>query len=711
MQLSNYSIQQKLIGLVAILAMGIIVTSCLAFYFSYKDTLAGKKDQIHTLLQTLSNQIIALRDTAAAQNLTAEQYNTQLKSLIYGAKYGKDDYVYLMRTGGDLEVSFHPMNPAFEGRKVKDLTELKNPDVIIEGFHQVAQEPTKSYYWEFCWPKPSGGPSIPKLTSGLVIPESDLILGTGIYIDDLTQQYVQRGFSYLFITLSVLCAAIFTAFVIARNIGLPIKSLSKQMANIARGDIDQEISFTRHHDEVGSIARALEDFREHLIENKRLRHMREHVQFLENFDPVTRLYNRQAIGRAFEQEIIRNFGTQKNIYFLYIRLDLLRNLTIKLGDEQRDQVLIETTNRLRRSLFINHRLARLSEGCFGLLIINKPEDTDLESLVDSILHEIEQPIQLDSIQFEISARIGVTVFPEDGDQQFELIGRAEIAAKTARKREQAWLYYSQVIDRQTEQKMELWQDLSIAIEQDHLYLVFQPLFSLKTNAPLSAEALLRWHHPQHGAISPATFVSLAEQSGLISKLDHWVLNAVAKQCRVWLDNKMPIPRIAINLSGISFMRDGFEQRLADTFKTHNVPLEYIELELTEGVLIEDLARIQDKLRVVRDMGISIAIDDFGTGYSSLSRIKNLPADHIKIDKSFIKDLDKSPQDLKIVQAIILMAQGLYLKVVAEGVETEKQLSILRAEHCNIVQGYLLSRPLSVTDFEELLNKDLIIEDA
>ena len=709
MQLSNFRIQQKLIGLVAILALGILATSSLAFYFSYQDTLAGKKDQIRSVVQATSSQVIALRSEKAAGNISESVYNTRLRNLINDVSYGHSGYIYLMTQ--DLRVHLHPKRPELEGFLISELPSLSHPQMMIDGFEQVVSSPSGSHFWELYWPKPSGGPSVAKLTYAELIPESNLILGTGIYIDDLVPLYIQRAFSYLIITIVVLCAALLTAALISRNIVRPIASLSKQMHDVAHDDIDQEILYTEQQDEIGSMARALEHFREHLIENKRLRYMQEHVQFLENFDPVTRLYNRRAMGEALEREVIRNFESQEHVYFLFIRLDLLRNLTIELGDEQRDQILIETANRLRQRLSLNHSLGRLSEGCFGLMIIDKPDDVDLDSLTTELLHTLEQPIQLDSIQIQIAARIGITSFPEDGDQQFELIGRAEIAAKTAKKREQGWLYFNQIRDTQVKQKMELWQDLSIAMEQDQFYLVFQPLFDLESNTPLSAETLLRWTHPEHGPISPATFVPLAEQSGLISRLDHWVLNAVARQCRLWLDNELTLPRIAINLSGISFLRNDFEQRLTNTFKAHNVPLQHIELELTEGVLIEDLARIQEKLQRVRDMGISVSIDDFGTGYSSLSRIKNLPVDHIKIDKSFIDDIDKNPQDLKIVQAIILMAQGLQLKVVAEGVETEKQLSILREEHCDVVQGYLLSRPLSVEDFESLIDEDLIIEGA
>lgn len=707
MLLSSFTIRQKLIGLVIILTLGIITTSCLAFYFSYQDTLTGKKEQIRNVIQASSSQIIFLNRQKYAGTITADDWEQRIHDLIYNTLYGKDGYIYLMAK--ETQVYLHPKRPDLEGKFLEDIEDLPASKLMIDGFKRIPHIQDNAQFWKFYWPKPSGGPAIAKLTYAQQVPDSDFILGTGIYLDDLTPLYIKRGLSYFSITLAVLFTAIATALLIAKNIVNPIINLSSQMRNLSDGDIDQTIKYTEHRDEIGQMATALACFREHLIENKRLRYMHEHVQFLENFDPVTRLYNRRAMGESLEREIVRNFESQDSIYFLFIRLDLLRNLTIELGDDQRDHILVETANRLRQLLSINHRLARLSEGCFGLMLINKPEDTDLEALITSVLNTIEKPIKLEQLHIQIAARIGVTQFPEDGDQQFELIGRAEIAAKTARKKEQGWMYFSQLREQQVEQKMELWQDLSSAMENDQFYLVFQPLFDLQSNTPKSAETLLRWDHPKHGPISPAVFVPLAEQSGLISRLDHWVLNAVAKQCRQWIDKDITFPRIAINLSGISFLRSDFETKLQEIFDTYTVPLNNIELELTEGVLIEDLARIQDKLKRVRETGIRISIDDFGTGYSSLSRIKNLPVDHLKIDKSFIDDLDVNNQDLKIVQAIILMAQGLQLKVVAEGVETERQLSILREEKCDIVQGYLLSRPLSVSDYEALLDEDLIIE--
>ncbi|MCP4597179.1 EAL domain-containing protein [Neptuniibacter sp.] len=681
--------------------LGIIATSCLAYYFSYQDTTNSKREKIRSVVEASISQILALQKL----DIPDLEYQQRLKNLIYNTRYSDNDYLYLIDKAP--RVILHPIKPELEGQLVTDIEGIEKPELIIQGFRDAFQ--AGSMFWSIMWPKPSGGPAKEKLTYAQVIPGTEMMLSTGIYVDDLNPLYFQRALSYTIITITVIIAAIIGAIVISRNIVRPIINLSSQMAGLSKGEIEQEFLFAQRQDEIGKMARSLERFRNHLIENNRLRHMQEHVKFLESFDPVTRLYNRQAMGEAIEREIIRNHENQDPVYFLFIRFDLLRNLTIELGEEQRDQILIEIANRLRSIMSVNHRLGRLSEGCFGLLLLNSPVDKNIETLATQILATIEQPIQLDTVQVQVGARIGITSFPDDGDQQFELMGRAEIAAKTARKMEQGWLHYSSIREQQSEQKMVIWQDISAAMDQDQFYLVFQPLFDLESNAPLSSEVLLRWEHPDRGFISPAVFVPLAEQSGLISRLDNWVLNAVAKQCRSWLDQNLTFPKVAINLSGISFLRPDFEDKLQEIFSSHNVDLNHIELELTEGVLIEDLSRIQEKLTRVRNTGVSISIDDFGTGYSSLSRIKNLPVDHIKIDKSFIDDLASSPQDLKIVQAIILMAQGLQLKVVAEGVETEQQLSILRKEHCDIVQGYLLSRPLSVADYETLIDEDLVIE--
>lgn len=705
MQLSNFNIRQKLTLLVMLLVIGILITSTLAFSFSQTDALESRKQQIKSIIQAVSGQISSLHQMNQSQQISDTDYQKLLKELIYQARYADGAYIYLM--GSNSQVLIHPARPDLEGKYVGNLRGTPNIELIVEGFREV--ERSGARFWEINWPREGEATPIPKLTYAAPVAGTNMFLGTGIYLDDLDDFFWQRAGSYLAVTLAVLFASLFFATLISRNLVRPLGNLNTEMRRIARGDFDQEISSTQRSDELGQMARTLLFFRDQLIENNRLRHMQEHVKFLENFDPVTRLYNRQALGEIIEQEIVRNSEGPYHPVLLLIRLDLLRSLTIELGDSQRDHVLLTTSKRLRKVINQDHRLGRMGENSFGLLLMEVEAEQSIEGLLNEIINTLKIPIQLDSMQLQIGVRIGITRYPDDGDQQFELIGRAEIAAGTARRQEQDWLYFGNLHSVQQDQKMTLWQDLNKAIEQDHFYLVFQPLFDLRTNMLVSAEVLLRWKHPDLGEISPATFVPMAEQSGLISQLDNWVLRAVARQCRAWQDKQLQVPKIAINLSGISFLRPEFKQQLTSIFQQEDIPLSHIELELTEGVLIDDMSRIQEQLLSIRETGASISIDDFGTGYSSLSRIKNLPVDHLKIDRSFIEDIEESSENLKIVQAIMLMAHGLQLKVIAEGVETEAQLSILRNEHCDIVQGYLLSRPLPVDQFAALLDEDLIIE--
>ena len=702
MHLSNFSIRQKLTLLVLLLIMSIVAIAILAFNLSTQDTDESKKQQLITSTQLVAGQISALQKSKALKQIDERAYQGRLQHLVYQTRYANHSSFYLVSL--DNKIMLHPEHREFEGKSIKALSQQLNRDELEVGINRAKQ--VNEFFWE---EKPALNGSTTILSYATLIPNGNMLLSIDHETDDNAAFDWQRSSTFIVATFILIAITLFFALLISRNLVKPITLLSREMKKISRGDIDQPISSAHRSDELGRMARALQHFRDQQVENKRLRHMQEHVRFLENFDPITRLYNRQAMGEILEQEIIRTTDSKTQTYLLLISIDLLRNLTIELGNEQRDQILITIGKRLRKAVHQDHRLGRMSDNSFGLLLMEVNEELLLDELIKELLSEIKKPIQLESMQIQVGARIGITSCPDDGDQQFELFGRAEIAASTARKREQEWLYFHSIRGAQQEQKIALWQDLSTAMDQDQFHLVFQPLFNLETNMLVSAEVLLRWTHPTYGQISPATFVPLAEQSGLISRLDNWVLNAVAKQCAQWKNDKLLYSTIAINLSGISFLKPDFEQQLNRIFEHHDVSLREIELELTEGVLIDDLSRITDQLCRVRATGASISIDDFGTGYSSLSRIKTLPINHIKIDRSFIEDITESPQDLKIVQAIILMAHGLQLKVIAEGVETEEQLSILRKEHCDIVQGFLLSKPLSVDDYAALLEEDLIIE--
>lgn len=706
MRLSDIKIHRKLFLLVLILVCGTLITASLAYRFNQQDILDNRKARVQSVVQAGRSQIMALDEHLKNGTVSQQQFDRQLQELINATRFSGNEYLYLHNMQG-ITVA-HPIMPNLIGNSQLELQDEHGKYIVRDMIAGVKEN--GSVFWEFFWPRPDGGQASSKLGYAERIPGTDLVLGSGIYLDDLKPIYQSRAYTYMSITLLVLFVALVVSYLIARNISTPVTRLATQMNALAKGDIDlHEVEDCGRQDEVGDIACAVQSFRDHLIENQRLRQIQEQVIFLETFDPVTRLHNRQALGEAINKEIARHDRDQKQLAVIVIRLDLLHEITIEMGSEKRDQVLIELASRVHDQLHADDILARLSEDTFGLLLPNVEDRVSLEGSCRHLLDTIAQPIPLDANHIQLAGRLGISVFPDDGGYDFQLIGRAESTVNLAKKQERDLMFYDPRALNETDHSIELWQEMQKALDADHFYLVFQPLFDLKDNALISAEVLIRWEHPEKGFISPAQFIPLAEQSGLIARLDAWVLEAAAKQIRNWLDRQLTPPRIAVNLSGISFLRPDFIETLTTIFGKYDVSLDHIELELTEGVLIDDLDRISNQLNSIRATGVSISIDDFGTGYSSLSRIKNLAIDNIKIDRSFIDDLDSSPQDLKIVEAIILMAQGLNLNVIAEGVETQEQLSILRQQGCDTVQGFFLSRPLKAEPFEELLEQDLVIE--
>lgn len=705
MRLSDIKIHRKLFLLVLILVCGTLITASLALSFNKSDILEGRKARIQSVVQAGLSQIQALSAHLDKGSISQQQYDHQLQELINATRFSGSEYLYLFNLDG-FNIA-HPLMPELRGTNRMDMQDEDGIYITREMLKGI--KANGATFWQFSWPKPEGGPAVPKLGYAEQVPGTELVLGSGIYLDDLAAIFQARVYSYLGITLVVLFAALIATYYIARNIAKPVGRLAHQMNTLAQGELDVELIDTTRRDEVGDIACAVQVFRDHLLENHRLRQIQEQVVFLETYDPVTRLHNRQALGEAINKEITRHDRDHKRLAVVVIRLDLLHEITIEKGSEKRDEVLITLAARIHDQLHADDILARLSEDTFGLLLPNVENRDSLESDCRQLLETIAQPIPLESHHIQLSGRLGISVFPDDGGYDFQLIGRAESTASLAKRQERDLMFYDPRALNETDHSIELWQEMQKALEQDHFYLVFQPLFDLKDNTLISAEVLIRWEHPEKGFISPAQFIPLAEQSGLISRLDAWVLEAVAKQISCWQRRQLTPPRIAVNLSGISFLRPDFIDTLTGIYSKYNVSLDHLELELTEGVLIDDLDRISDQLNSIRATGVSISIDDFGTGYSSLSRIKNLAIDNVKIDRSFIDDLDHCTQDLKIVEAIILMAQGLNLSVIAEGVETQEQLNILRQQGCNTVQGFFLSRPLKVDAFEELLEQDLVIE--
>ncbi|WP_293265598.1 EAL domain-containing protein [Neptunomonas sp.] len=703
MRLQDISIRWKLYILVALTMLSITAVSLLSLKYSHDDLIESRKN---TLKSVVDSAISQLKPVLSSDNhsLSEEEKMIFAKQLVQNLRYNKN-YIFITNLSG-VNIA-HPILPNINGRDISQLQDNNGNYIIrpmLQGIRKKGEVFT-SYYW----PKP--GETIPteKISYAKLIPGTDLIVGSGIYTKDIEHTYFSRHITFILLATFAGLLAYLISGRIASSITAPTARLVDQIERLSSGHITEEITDNDRKDEIGSIAAALVHFRQQTIENEDLKQANIQAQHLANYDPVTQLLSRKALEDELTR-ILAILPSNKKCAILAIKLPLLRDILAQWGTDYCNLILINISNRIKKTLNDDDVLARYSD---DIITVIRPELSDLREiniLINTIQTEIMLPAQIEGQQLSFQSRVGVSIAPTDGDQELTLLSHAEEAISEARRLELDYMFFNQLKTFALDERLVLWKDIQQALEEDQFYLVFQPLHDLRTNKIISAEVLLRWEHPERGFISPATFVVFAEQSGLVTRLDNWVLKAAARQIKQWRQSGFDIPQLAVNLSGLTFMRSDLQQLIHEATNEYDIPLETLELELTEGVLIASIETLQEKIRTVQKMGISISIDDFGTGYSSLSRIRNLQINKVKIDQSFIQDLENSKGDKKIVEAIIHMAQGLNVKVVAEGVETAEQLNILRSINCDIAQGFLLSRPLKNEKFIALLdNQNVIIE--
>ena len=360
-----------------------------------------------------------------------------------------------------------------------------------------------------------------------------------------------------------------------------------------------------------------------------------------------------------------------------------------LGHEAGDQLLIEVGQRLLETLRASDTLARLSGDEFVIIQPLVQQAREAAALARRVVEALSTPFEIFGHPAEISVSIGIAVFPQDGASPTELMHNADTAMYRAKQDGHGtYLFFEPAMDRQIQERRQLEQDLRRAITRGEFVVYYQPLFECEAKTVSGFEALLRWQHPSRGMISPSEFIPLAEECGLIHTLGRWVLETPA--------GKPPLGRphrIAVNLSPVQFRQPDLPQLIAETLARTGLPPERLELEITEGVLIDNPDRAIAVLTALKALGTNISLDDFGTGYSSLSYLRRFPFDKIKIDQSFVKGLGEDDEARAIVQAIVALGRSLRLSVTAEGVETEGQLAQLRLLRCNQVQGFLLGRPM------------------
>jgi diguanylate cyclase (GGDEF)-like protein/PAS domain S-box-containing protein len=443
--------------------------------------------------------------------------------------------------------------------------------------------------------------------------------------------------------------------------------------------------------------------------------MEEHIQHLAYHDALTGLPNRAMFNHHLHHATTQAQRHNKRMAVLFIDLDRFKNVNDSLGHDAGDRLLQEMSARISACMQTEdvvglgadrHFVARLGGDEFVVLIEEVADSGRIGQIAQKILAAMVREHSLDGQPVHITASIGISLLPDDGRNGFTLMKHADMAMYRAKQSgKNTFQFYSSQMDSHSTKLLAMEAALRRAIESGELALHYQPKVDAATGAITGMEALVRWKHPDLGLVSPAHFIPLAEETGLIVPLSKWVLTEACSQNRAWQQQGLPALRIAVNLSPRQFIDENLAAETARVLNDAGMDPALLELEITESMMMYDTERTVQVLSELRSMGIRIAIDDFGIGYSSLSHLKQFQVDIIKIDRSFIKDIPHDQADAAIAHAIIAMGKSLKAMVVAEGVETAAQLSFLRERGCDEIQGYYFGRPLPAEDFARLLEQN------
>ncbi|MFD2364942.1 EAL domain-containing protein [Pseudoduganella sp. GCM10020061] len=424
-----------------------------------------------------------------------------------------------------------------------------------------------------------------------------------------------------------------------------------------------------------------------------------------HYDELTGLPNRNMVGQRLEQEIARAQREGAAMAVAFIDLDGFKLVNDGLGHKAGDELLCIVGTRMQQCLGGEAMLGRFGGDEFVLVLPGVPDTMAAAPVLESLRQAVAQPVMLGEHPVRVSASIGAVMYPHDGLDPTTLMMNADAAMYRAKELGSNNIqFYTREMNSSLEQKLLLLDGLRGALEAGQFSVLYQPKVDLRTGRIFGVEALVRWHHPEHGHVSPAQFIPLAEESGLIVQLGEWVLQTACAQSKAWRDAGLPPVTMSVNVSARQFAEDRLVERVAEALRVSGLPADGLEIEVTESLIMRDMQQSIERMRELKAMGVSLSVDDFGTGYSSLSALKSFPISTLKIDKSFVSDLATSTDDQAIAMAVISLGHKLNLRVIAEGVETEQQYRFLLENDCDEMQGYLFSRPVRPAELAVMLSR-------
>ncbi len=522
-------------------------------------------------------------------------------------------------------------------------------------------------------------------------------------------------------TLAFALLGVLLATRVTRTLVKPLAELEAAATAIAAGDYTRRVK-VHAHDEVGRLTVAFNrmsaDLRrsraslghrnEALVHSNALlqagiareQEAKQRIEYLAYHDSLTGLANRTRFNQALSQAVAKAERNQKNFGLFFIDLDRFKQINDTLGHEVGDALLQEMAKRLRDALRTNDTIARLGGDEFVVLVEELRHDRHAEAVARKILRVVSKPFAVPGQELRITASVGISWYSRDGVDEQTLMKTADIALYQAKESgKNGFAFYSAERNTNSFERLALESSLRLALDRNELLLHYQPKQNFHTGRICGMEALLRWEHPDLGMVSPAQFIPVAEETGLIVPIGKWVLRQACMQTMQWRAQGLPDLVVAVNLSPRQFSDENLLNDIVKILHETGMDGRWLELEITESAIMQNAEAGRKLLSALKQHGIHIAIDDFGTGYSSLSTLKVFPVDTLKIDRSFTRDLTTNAEDRGLTEAIIQMAKTLNLQLVAEGVETDAQAAFLRERGCDELQGYFFSKPLPTSAFE------------
>ncbi|MGE3334468.1 MAG: putative bifunctional diguanylate cyclase/phosphodiesterase [Rhodospirillaceae bacterium] len=424
---------------------------------------------------------------------------------------------------------------------------------------------------------------------------------------------------------------------------------------------------------------------------------------LSEYDVLTGLPNRGVFLDRLKLAIDRAARAEAAVAVLVMDLDNFRSINNTLGHDVGDALLRAVTHRVQKITRATDTLARLSGDDFGILLEDVTDMAAASRTVRSIVNAFHQPVEVNGQSIEVTVSVGIAAYPKDDTDPLALLRAAELAMYQAKSEgRDAFRYFDKEMDADIRRRVRIETDLRHAVDQNQLWLAYQPQLDLASGKIVGAEALIRWNHPERGLVSPGEFIPIAETSGLILPIGDWIIEEICRQRQIWQALGLPELRLGFNVSGVQFRQRNLFEQVTSALHRSGLSASTLDIEITESVAMEGAGRVQENVDQLTAAGVSMSMDDFGTGYSSLSNLQAFPVCRLKIDGSFVRGIGRTKDDEKIVEAVVRLGQSLGLTVVAEGVETIEQLRFLKERACDEIQGYWLSKPLPPTEFRRFV---------